>query len=145
MAAKLSSSFFRAWSRFSRIRSRSNALPSPSVIRPSRSITITPPMSRLFALRDTADPSLSSVSGPQDCQPLRGLRVIVRPVSLGHDPFGAAALPDENVKLIHKRLHQQDAAAGLPQHVLVHPKIGDLFEPKSCPLVRHADHQFFVQ
>src|ERR1700731_3161920 len=145
MAARLSSNLLWPLSRFSRIRSRSNALPSPSVIRPSRSITITPPMSRLFALRDTAHPSLSSVSGPQDCQPPRRLRVIVRPVSLGHDQFGAAALPDQNVKLIHKRLHQQDAAAGLPQHVLVHPRVGDLFDPKSCTLVCHANDHFFVQ
>src|SRR5580692_9283470 len=105
MAAKLRSSFLWPLSRFSRIRSRSNALPSPSVIRPSKSITMTPPMSRLFALRDTAEPFLSSVSGPQDCQPLRRLGVIVRPVSLGHDQFSAAVLPDQNIKLIHERLH----------------------------------------
>src|SRR6266699_6098713 len=114
MAAKLSTNFLWPLSRFSRIKSRSNALPSPSVMRPSRSITVTPPISRLVALSDIAEPFFPFVSGSPDRQGLRFLRVIVRPVSLRHDQFGAAALPDQHSKLIHERLHQQNAAPGLP-------------------------------
>src|SRR6202011_3853792 len=123
MAAKLSTSFLWPLSRFSRISSRSKALPSPSVIRPSRSIMVTPPISRLDALSGIQALSYNF------CHALTYVALhcrgaILRSIPLRHDDFGTAALPHQNVKLIHECLHQQNAASGLTQHIFVHSRIG---------------------
>src|SRR5882757_6087758 len=131
-------------SSFSLMRSRSRLLPSPKVIRPSMSITVTPPTSRLTDLKLIANLSWS-FPGIWERKIAASVLACLRnlpPAAFRHYDFGASCRAHQHGKLVHKRLHQEDSAPRITQHIFIFAGIGNVGEVKSGSLVGHADFQF---
>src|SRR5258707_3451542 len=65
--------------------------------------------------------------------------------SFGHHKLRAARFPRMHVKLVHKRLHQEDSAPRSAQEILLRQRIGHVLQPETLPFIRHlANHPFFV-
>src|SRR5258708_30508455 len=124
MPARFITIFLRLFPRFSRTRSRSKALPSPRVIRPSMSITVTASISGLVALK--LMPSFSPLIIFHRSRLRRtGRSAGSSPfVMLGHDEFGATGFAGMHIDLIHEGLHQKHASSGIFEDILVLSRIG---------------------
>src|SRR5579863_3537966 len=112
--------FLRPLARFSRTRSRNRALPSPSVIRPSMSITVTSPTSRRAALKLIGKPFRVILPCTAIHKRMRCCSAgVLALVALGHDHYGATGCAGENIHFVHERFHQEHTAAGMAQDVFI--------------------------
>ena len=64
--------------------------------------------------------------------------------AFGHDQFSAASSRTEYRELIHERAHEENAAAGRLQQVLLRQWIGDVGEVEATALVEDADDKLVV-
>src|SRR5579864_746724 len=118
--------FVRPSSNKSRTVFRSRALPSPSEIRPLKSTSVMPLYSRVVA-KSEGIPFLRFL--------VRRARIRGAPVSiavrtsqyrksLGHDKLRAARFSRMHVKLVHKRLHQEDPPPRSAQQIFLRQRVG---------------------
>jgi hypothetical protein len=61
--------------------------------------------------------------------------------ALGHDNFGASLLRGMDDKFVHEGAHEEDAAAGTLQKILIRERIGDILEAESVALVANIDDE----
>src|SRR4029077_7291005 len=109
-----------------RIMSRSALEPSPSVIRPATSMTLTSPTWRVLNLTLTSVnllATLTSYSFPAEI--------------LDQRDFGAQRVEAPNLQLIHKRPDEKDTASGMPQQILVRERVRHRIQLEALSLIRN--------
>src|ERR1035438_4030180 len=127
MSPRFSRIFFDPLASASWIASRSVTLPSPRVMRPLRSRTITPSTWRVDTFMLILYVSLSL------CRRLGGCSM------LDKSEFGAR-MQLAKVYLIHEGPDEEDAAAGAAQDVFRGERVGDVAGVEACSLGRDAHH-----
>src|SRR5690242_13773377 len=107
-----------------------NALePSPSVMRPATSNTLTSPTWRVFKL------TLTSSTSSNKPAPLFPDEI------LGQGDFGTLRAQAANLHLIHERAHEKHAPAGIAQKILLRKRVRQRFEIETVSLVRNGHGQ----
>src|SRR5690349_12981826 len=118
--------------------SRNMLAPSPSVIRPTASTTVTSPTWRVVSLTLTSLPPFQLAFAAytfHSAQRTRRQRracalfadsspVRAAPCVLHQFHFGADWRPLAHLKLVHERLHHQQAPSRLPHQVFILARIG---------------------
>src|ERR1039458_3467940 len=128
MFPRLSRIFFDPLASESWIASRSVTLPSPRVMRPLRSRTITPSTWRFVTFMLILYVSLGLSRRLGGCS------------MLDKSEFGAR-MQLAKVYLIHEGPYEEDAPAGAAQDVFRGERVGDVAGVEACSLVRDAHHQ----
>src|ERR1035438_2947023 len=112
ISARFNSSFLCPLAARSRMLSRKVLAPSPKVMRPTASTTVTSPTCRVVNFTLTGFPPFHSST-----RCLRSCFV------LNHSDFGALRLPKGNFKFVHERPHQHHTASREPQQIFVRQRI----------------------
>src|SRR5580658_2444375 len=122
----------------SRSMSRNALDPSPKVILPATSTTLTSPTCLVlsFTLTEYAS-SLATEPVPY--------RLLLRHQMLYQSYLGAPWFQTAHPKVVHESLDQEDAASGMPQQVLLRQRIRQIVVIEAVALVRDPDHKLGVR
>src|SRR5467141_2457997 len=97
---------------------RNKALPSPSVIRPLKSTTVTFPASRCVACSAIFIPLCSLARRGVLATVAIGWTAVRIRQFLGHHNFRAAIFPGHHIKFVHERAHEKNSAPRGTEQVL---------------------------
>src|ERR1044072_9290888 len=113
----------------SRKASRSALDPSPSVIRPATSTTLTSPTCRVF--------NFTLTNMPPGCLPPNLLRTRV----FDQGNFHSAALMATNIELVHKRADQKNSAPRSAHQVFRRQRVGQALHVEPLALIRNPHRE----
>src|SRR5260370_17474780 len=130
----------RCCSSNSRMVFRRSALPSPSVIRPPISTTVTPPASRYVARSAIRlGSSFLFRRGPLAARAV-GSEIPGQRQFLGHDYFRTACTTGDDLKFIHECAHNEYATPGDAQQVFLAQTIGHAIEVEALPFIHNVNN-----
>src|SRR5258708_10984050 len=122
---------------------RRSALPSPGVIRPPISTTVTPLASRYVARSAIRlGSSFLFRRGPLAARAV-GSEIPGQRQFLGHDYFRAARTTGDDLKFIHEGAHKEYATTGGAQQVFLGKRIGHAIEVEALPFIDNVNNHFF--